>query len=143
MSTVEMTPKQQEEEVKKLTSTKKKLKLHILREAKAMRKSRNAYYEQPTLFDYALEDAGLMHGFFSRLEEQKPVRLEKIIRACTYFLIYANCEAKEKEELGKEMNGLQNYCAALAAFGNLISEKTFYYEELWEKLEEIGKCRGW
>lgn len=143
MDTVADTQKEKEEgKGHKLTSRKKRLKLHVLREAKAMRASRNAYYEQKTLFDYALEDAGLLQGFFSRLDDFRLFRLEKVMTACTYFIVHSDCDMEVKENLCEELNELQSFRIGLANFQNLIAEKAFYYSELWDKLEEIAEYRS-
>ena len=128
-------------EVQKLTSGKKRLKKHILKEAKAMRKSRSNYYEQKTLFDYALEDAGLLQGFFSKLLDFQTFKLDNVVTACTFFMVHSDSEMDAKDKLCKELNQLLDFRIELASFQNLVEEKEFYYSELWNKLTDIKKYR--
>ena len=129
-------------ESQKLPYRKRKFKQHVLREARAMRNSRMAYYEQPTLFDYALEDAGMLQGFFSMLDDLKFFDVKEVVEACTYFLAHANCDMKVKDDLCEKLSKLQNFHAGLANFQSLIAEKTYYYSALWDRLEEIAEYRN-
>lgn len=139
--TVANTPKSTgEEQVVKITSTKRKLKLHFLREAKRIRKSQMEYYAQPSLFDYIREDTALMQGFFNWLEFGH-LNLSRIQTACNYFLIHADEKEDEKMELSNDLNNVIGFNTSYVSYGHLISVKASYFEEVLDELDEVKAYR--
>lgn len=139
--TVADTPKTNEgEQIAEITSSKRRLKLNFLREAKRMRKSRTEYYAQPSLFDYIREDTAIMQGFFHWLESNR-LSLERIQTACNYFLIHADETKDEKMKLSNDLKDLLSFNTSYAAFSNLIAVKAYYFEGVLDELDEVKAYR--
>lgn len=141
MSIVANTPKLTgEEQGVKITSTKRRLKLHFLREAKRMRRSKTEYYAQPSLFDYIREDTAMMQGFFNWLEFSH-LSLERIQTACNYFLIHADEKEDEKMKLSNDLKELISFNTSYVAYSSLISVKAYYFEDVLNELDEVKAYR--
>lgn len=139
MDTVANTPKPNENPPR-LTSTKKKLRRHYLREARRMRTSRTVYYSEPDLFEYARENAAVMEGFVSWLDLCS-LGVEYIQKACLYYILHANVNAGEKENVARELNHLTTLTAGLSGARQMISEKAFYYAGVVEELDGVKNYR--
>lgn len=129
-----------EEQVLEITSSKRRLKLNFLREAKRMRKSRTEYYAQPSLFDYIREDTAMMQGFFNWLEFSH-LSLERIQTACNYFLIHSDETKEEKMKLSNDLKDLLSFNTSYASFSNLIAVKAYYFEDVLNELDEVKAYR--
>lgn len=141
MSTVANTAESTgEEQISEITSTKRRLKLNFLREAKRMRKSQTEYYAHPSLFDYIREDTALMQGFFHWLESNR-LSLERIQTACNYFLIHSDETKDEKMKLSNDVKDLLSFNISYASFSNLISVKAYYFEDVLNELDEVKAYR--
>lgn len=139
--TVADTPKlTREEQGVEITSTKRRLKLNFLREAKRMRKSQTEYYAHPSLFDYIREDTALMQGFFHWLESNR-LSLERIQTACNYFLIHSDETKEEKTKLSDDLKDLLSFNISYASFSNLIAVKAYYFEDVLNELDEVKAYR--
>lgn len=139
--TVADTPKSKgEEQGVEITSSKRRLKLNFLREAKRMRKSRTEYYAQPSLFDYIREDTAMMQGFFNWLEFSH-LSLERIQTACNYFLIHSDETKEEKMKLSNDLKDLLSFNISYASFSNLIAVKAYYFEDVLNELDEVKAYR--
>ena len=141
MQTVADTPKSKDgEQIVEITSTKRKLKRHFLREAKRIRKSRTDYYAEPDLFDFIREDTALMQGLFYWLDSSH-LNLERILTACHYFLIHADEEEDKKMELSDDLKGLVSFKASYLLYGSLISVKAYHFEDVLNELDEVQAYR--
>lgn len=141
MSIVANTPKSTgEEQGVEITSSKRRLKLNFLREAKRMRKSQTEYYAHPSLFDYIREDTALMQGFFHWLESNR-LSLGRIQTACNYFLIHSDETKEEKMELSNDLKDLLSFNISYASFSNLIAVKAYYFEDVLDELDEVKAYR--
>lgn len=141
MSIVANTPKLTgEEQGVEITSSKRRLKLNFLREAKRMRKSQTEYYAHPSLFDYIREDTALMQGFFNWLEFSH-LNLERIQTACNYFLINSDETKEEKTKLSNDLKDLLSFNISYASFSNLIAVKAYYFEGVLDELDEVKAYR--
>lgn len=139
--TVVDTPKSTgEEQGVEITSSKRRLKLNFLREAKRMRKSQTEYYAHPSLFDYIREDTALMQGFFNWLEFSH-LSLERIQTACNYFLIHSDETKEEKTKLSNDLKDLLSFNTSYAAFSNLIAVKAYYFEDVLNELDAVKAYR--
>ena len=139
--TVADTPKTNEgEQIVEITSTKRRLKLHFLREAKRIRRSRTDYYAEPNLFDFIREDTAMMQAFFHWLDFSS-LSLERIQTACNYFLINADENEEEKMKLSNDLKELISFNTSLVAFGSLIAVKAFYFDDVLNELDEVKAYR--
>lgn len=129
-----------EEQVPKITSTKRRLKLNFLRQAKRMRRSRTEYYAEPDLFDFIREDTALMQSFFSWLDFSD-LNLERIQAACNYFLIHSDEKKDEKMKLSHDLKELFSFNISLVAYRSLIAVKAYHFEDVLNELDEISAYR--
>ena len=140
--TVANTPESNEgEQIVEITSTKRRLKRHFLREAKRMRKSRTEYYApEADLFDYIREETAKMETFFNWLDLTH-VNLKRIQKACISYLTNPCGDYEEKQKLGNDFNDLISFKVSLLNFRDLISEKAYHYSSLLEELDEVKAYR--
>lgn len=129
-----------EEQVVEITSTKRRLKLNFLREAKRVRKSRMDYYAEPDLFDFIREDTALMQSFFSWLDFSD-LSLERIQTACNYFLIHSGEKEDEKIKLSHDLKELFSFNTSLVAYRSLIAVKAYYFEDVLNEVDEVKAYR--
>lgn len=140
--TVADTPKSNEgEQIVEITSTKRRLKHHFLKEAKRMRKSRTEYYApEKDLFDFIREDTAKMKTFFNWLDLTH-VNLERIQGAYISYLASPFGDYEEKKKLGDDFNDLISFKVSLLNFSDLISEKAYHYTGLLDELDEVKAYR--
>lgn len=140
--TVADTPKTNEgEQIVEITSTKRRLKRHFLKEAKRMRKSRIEYYApEPNLFDFIREETARMETFFNWLDLTH-VNLERIQKVCISYLASPFADCEEKKKLGDDFNELISFKVSLLNFRDLISEKAYHYSSLLNELDEVKAYR--
>ena len=141
MSTVALTP-EKNNGPQRLTKGQRRLKRLLKMAGKHALASKEKCSHYRNVLDFMQDDAGMMETLLRTLECSWTDGLAEIQRACHYYIIHNGCSQEEKERVGWAIGRWTVMAAKIGSFGQLISEKLYYYEQISSELEEIVRIKA-